>query len=204
MESPARPGQPGGRIGRPRSETAERAIIEATLDVIAADGVGAVSIEGVAAKAGVGKTTIYRRWPNKEALICDAAASLKQPPPQLPGESVRDDLVLLARAMLANRMTERSGRVHACLMFEAHRHPELAKLYRETVIEPRRELVRNILRRGVKTGELRADLDVDLMLSLVTAPLLYRTSPIGQLDPEPAGDLAATIVDSVLGGLQPR
>jgi len=173
VESPARPGQPGGRTGRPRSETAERAIIEATLDVIAADGVAAVSIEGVAAKAGVGKTTIYRRWPNK-------------------------------KAMLANRMTERSGRVHACLMFEAHRHPELAKLYRETVIEPRRELVRNILRRGVKSGELRADLDINLMLSLVTAPLLYRTSPIGQLDPEPAGDLAETIVDSVLGGLQPR
>src|SRR4030095_14956520 len=64
----------GPRIGRPRSETAERAIIEATLDLIAADGLSAVSIEGVAAKAGVGKTTIYRRWPNKEALICDAAA----------------------------------------------------------------------------------------------------------------------------------
>ena len=198
------PLQPPTRVGRPRSETAERAIIEATLDVIAADGVGAVSIEGVAAKAGVGKTTIYRRWPNKEALICDAAASLKQPPPELPGTSVREDLVLIAEAMLANRMNERSGRVHSCLMFEAHRHPELARLYRETVIEPRRELVRTVLRRGVQTGELRADLPIDLMLVQLTAPLLHRTSPVGQLDGEPTEGLAESVVDAVLSGLRPR
>src|SRR5262245_30385720 len=104
----------GPRIGRPRSETAERAIIEATLDLIAADGLAAVSIEGVAAKAGVGKTTIYRRWPNKDALICDAAASLKAPLPELPGESVREDLLLLARAMQARPGNARTARLLAC------------------------------------------------------------------------------------------
>lgn len=192
----------GPRIGRPRSETAERAIIEATLDLIAADGLAAVSIEGVAAKAGVGKTTIYRRWPNKEALICDAAASLKAPLPELPGRSVREDLLLLARTMQARPGTDRTARLLSCLHSEAYRYPELAARYKQTVIEPRREAVRAVLRRGVQSGELRDDLDIDTMLVLFTAPLLYRT--LARSDDIPTGDLAETVVDTVLAGLRPR
>jgi AcrR family transcriptional regulator len=192
----------GPRIGRPRSETAERAIIEATLDLIAADGIAAVSMEGVAAKAGVGKTTIYRRWPNKEALICDAAASLKAPLPELPGRSVREDLLLLARAMHASRSSDRSARLLSCLHSEAHRYPELAARYRQTVIEPRREAVREVLRRGVQAGELRDDLDIDTMRVLFSAPLLYRA--LARSDDFPTEDLAEAVVDTVLAGLRPR
>src|SRR4030095_12401343 len=76
---------PSARPGRPRSERAERAIIEATLDLLAEVGIAALSIEQVAARAGVGKATIYRRWPNKEALIIDAAASMKGPVPPIGG-----------------------------------------------------------------------------------------------------------------------
>ena len=195
-------GEPAApRIGRPRSETAERAIIEATLDLIAADGIAAVSIEGVAAKAGVGKTTIYRRWANKEALICDAAASLKSPLPELPGRSVREDLLLLARTMQARPGTDRTARLLSCLHSEAHRYPELAARYKQTVIEPRREAVRAVLRRGVQSGELRDDLDIDTMLVLFTAPLLYRA--LARSDDFPAGDMAETVVDTVLAGLRP-
>jgi len=191
------------RVGRPRSETAERAIIEATLDLIAADGIAAVSIEGVAAKAGVGKTTIYRRWPNKDALICDAAASLKAPLPELPGESVREDLLLLARAMQASPGNDRTARLLSCLHSEAHRYPELAARYKQTVIEPRREAVRAVLRRGVQSGELRDDVDIDTMLVMFSAPLLYRA--LARSDDLPAeGDLAETVVDTVLAGLRPR
>src|SRR5258708_35021930 len=85
--------------GRPRSERAEQAIIEATLDLLIEEsGVAGVTIEAVASRAGVGKTTIYRRWANKEALIVDALATLKEPVPPLAGVSVRDDLIMLARA----------------------------------------------------------------------------------------------------------
>src|SRR5437879_4279834 len=84
--------------GRPRSERAEKAIIEATLDLLVEEaGVAGMTIEAVASRAGVGKTTIYRRWANKEALIIDALATLKGPVPPLAGVSVRDDLITLAR-----------------------------------------------------------------------------------------------------------
>src|SRR4051812_27075223 len=90
--------------GRPRSERAARAIIDATLALLAEEGgVTGVSIEAVAARAGVGKTTIYRRWPNKEALIIDALADLKEPFPAPRGESARDDLIAIARAFVTDR-----------------------------------------------------------------------------------------------------
>src|SRR5919108_1899012 len=96
-------GDAGGRApGRPRSERAEKAILEATLDLLAEEsGVAGVSMEAVAARAGVGKTTIYRRWPNKEALIVQALASMKAPLPEPAGVSVREDLLAIARALKA-------------------------------------------------------------------------------------------------------
>src|SRR5437763_5842350 len=80
--------------GRPRSARADEAIIEALLDLLA-DGMPAeaISIEAVAARAGVGKATIYRRWANKEALLVDAVATVKGEVPTISGVSVRDDLV---------------------------------------------------------------------------------------------------------------
>src|SRR5215510_2614841 len=82
--------------GRPRSARADEAIIEAVLDLLAeGTPAEALSIEAVAARAGVGKATIYRRWSNKEALLVDAVASVKGEPPRIAGESVRDDLVTL-------------------------------------------------------------------------------------------------------------
>src|SRR5438552_17303325 len=91
----------GRAPGRPRSERAEKAIIDATLDLLVEEaGVAGLSIEAIAGRAGVGKTTIYRRWPNKEALIIDALASLKRPLPPVPGRSVREDLVVMARAVV--------------------------------------------------------------------------------------------------------
>src|SRR5580704_13775479 len=85
------------RPGRPRSEAAEQAIIEATLDVFAEKGFEGVCVELVAARAGVGKATIYRRWPNKEELLLAALGSLKSPYPEPEGGSVRDDLLAIVR-----------------------------------------------------------------------------------------------------------
>src|SRR4051795_11415070 len=85
--------------GRPRSAQADEAILEAVLELLSAgQSAAAISIEAVAAKAGVGKATIYRRWPNKEALLIDAVAAMKGPLPVPVGESVRDDLIMLIKA----------------------------------------------------------------------------------------------------------
>src|SRR5947199_5105978 len=97
--------------GRPRSARADEAIIEAVLDLLA-DGTLAeeISIEAVAARAGVGKATIYRRWSNKEALLVDAVATIKGEPPKLAGASVRDDLVALLQPIAAPAET-RAGKI---------------------------------------------------------------------------------------------
>src|SRR5262245_22575212 len=100
---------PSARPGRPRSAQAERAIIEATLDLLAEVGIGGLSIEHVAARAGVGKATIYRRWANKDALIIDAAASLKSPLPEVPGRSIREDLKIIADVMVGDQQRARAG-----------------------------------------------------------------------------------------------
>ena len=86
----------------------------------------ALSIEAVAARAGVGKATIYRRWPNKEALLVDAVGALKGPLPEMPGESVRDDLVTLLRSTIKVRAS-RAGRIMPCLIPEFQRNPELQR-----------------------------------------------------------------------------
>jgi AcrR family transcriptional regulator len=161
--------------GRPRSARADEAIIEALLDLLAeGTPAEAISIEAVAAKAGVGKATLYRRWPNKEALLVDAVASLKGELPKITGESVRDDLVTLLRPVGAPGHT-RAGKIMPCIMSELHRSPELNRCVQK-ITEPRRELMRTVLRRGVDSGELRADLDVELVMVALTGPLIAQTA----------------------------
>src|SRR4051812_27144632 len=100
--------------GRPRSARVDEAIVEAVFELLSSgQSADAISIEAVAAKAGVGKATIYRRWPNKEALLIDAVLAMKGPLPELAGESVREDLVTMVAAMRNKRMAP-YGKVTAC------------------------------------------------------------------------------------------
>ncbi|MFG2086335.1 MULTISPECIES: TetR/AcrR family transcriptional regulator [unclassified Spirillospora] len=182
--------------GRPRSERAEKAIIEATLDLLAREsGVAGVSIEAVAARAGVGKTTIYRRWPSKEALIVEALGSAKAPLPEPSGASVREDLTEIARALAAER-GRRHSRCFWNVVGSAEKHPELYARYKENIIEPRRAIVRDVLRRGVAGGELRADLDVEVAMSMLVGSL----TPRRVREPVPEG-YADAVVDTLLKGI---
>jgi AcrR family transcriptional regulator len=189
--------------GRPRSERAEKAIITATLDLLAEEGgVAGVSIEAVAARAGVGKTTIYRRWPNKEALIVAALAALKQPLPEPRGESVRDDLIAIADASLSSAADKKRLDCYWSIMSGAERYPELIARFTREVIEPRREVMRQVLRRGVATGDLRPDIDIELTLWLIMGAVAQRARAVGT-GPMPR-DFAERAVDTVLAGLRSR
>jgi AcrR family transcriptional regulator len=160
--------------GRPRSARADEAIIEAVLDLLA-EGTpfDALSIEAVAARAGVGKATIYRRWSNKEALLYDAVRTVKGEPAVLPGGSVRDDLIALLKPVGRAENT-RAGKIMPCLMAELQRSPELNNIL-QRIMEPRRELARQVLRRGIDEGVLRPDLDLEIVIALLTGPLIaYR------------------------------
>jgi AcrR family transcriptional regulator len=155
----------------------------------------------VAAKAGVGKATIYRRWPNKEALLIDAVATMKGPLPVPRGESVREDLVMLIAGM-RNQRSEKYGKVTACLLPELVRNPEMHRVH-QRVVEPRRNVMRQVLRRGIDSGELRADLDVELTLLMLSGPALAQN--MLQWNPHvPDEGFAEALVDAVLAGAAPR
>jgi AcrR family transcriptional regulator len=189
------------RPGRPRSEQAEHAIIEATLDLFAEQGFEGVCVEAVAARAGVGKATIYRRWPNKEELLLAAFGSLKSPFPEAQGVSVRDDLLAMVRVMCADKADPRKSRRYALLLGEGEKYPRLMARYKETVVQPRRDAMRAVIRRGVQTGELRPDTDVEIaMLTLTGAIMAQDNRPDGTLD----GDFATRLVDGLLLGLSAR
>ncbi|QDY07584.1 TetR/AcrR family transcriptional regulator [Micromonospora sp. HM134] len=188
--------------GRPRSTRADEAIIEATLDLLAEGStIEALSIEAIATRAGVGKATIYRRWPGKDALLLDALRRLKGVVAQPAGHSVRDDLVLLVGAV-GHNVDPRAERIMPCLVPEVNRSPDHFQLY-QNIIEPRRKIMREVLRRGVAAGELRADLDIEVAMALLTGPMLVQR--LMRWHPELDDRLLPErVVDGVLDGLRAR
>ena len=199
-ESQAAPAGPR-RPGRPRSERADRAIIDAALSLFAETGPEGLCIEKVAARAGVGKATIYRRWPGKEELLLDAIAALQAPLPEPAGRSVREDLVTLLGTIRDSVADPRRAREFALLLGEGAKYPRLMARYVETVLEPRREVIRSVLRRGIATGELRESVDVDAALFMLTGAVMAR----GKYEPGsfPPG-YVERVVDELLLGLAPR
>jgi AcrR family transcriptional regulator len=185
--------------GRPRSARSEQAIIDAVLEMIAqGEALETLSIESIAARAGVGKATIYRRWASRDQVVIDAVASLKLPVPEVAGASVRDDLVVLMSQIGQPSGHVRNGAVMNCILPQIARNPDLHHWYQQ-VIEPRREVTRRVLRRGIETGELRPDLDIEVVLLILAAPMiLQRTMRWNPAVDVP--DLAERVVDSVLSG----
>jgi AcrR family transcriptional regulator len=184
--------------GRPRSAKADEAIMKAVIDLLQQGvSVGDLSMEAVAARAGVGKATIYRRWPNKDALLIDTVRTMKGPPPEPKGESVRDDLILLV-ASARNKRSEEFGRVAACMLPQFFRDEKLRTAF-HAVTEPRRDVMRAILRRGIESGELRPDLDVELTVLMLVAPGLAQNM-LNTVPGAPKEKFAELLVDAILRG----
>jgi AcrR family transcriptional regulator len=188
---------PARRPGRPRSEHAEQALLDATIEAIGDCGIDGVRCEDVAARAGVGKATLYRRWPGKEDLLIAAFAALKRPIPEPRGESVRDDLIAMLEVVAADADDPRYAQHYALLHAEGERYPRLVALYKERVVEPRLEAMRAVLRRGVANGELRPDLDIEVAVLALTGAVFAR----GKHESGPAEPCFATrVVNEVLRG----
>ncbi|HEV7657428.1 MAG TPA: TetR/AcrR family transcriptional regulator [Mycobacteriales bacterium] len=184
--------------GRPRSSHADAAIIDAVLGLLAeGTSIEALTMEAVAARAGVGKATIYRRFADKDELVLAAVKAVKPPPPEPAGVSVRDDLIGLARH--ARKVREgMSGQILPCMIPELQRPGRLRDLY-SGLMEERREFTRSVLRRGIATGELRSDLDVELVAVLLSAPNMM--SSLGMARRLDGDGLAERTVDTVLRGI---
>ncbi|GGO44931.1 TetR/AcrR family transcriptional regulator [Streptomyces lasiicapitis] len=198
-----RGGKGAGARGRPRSEAVERAIIEGVIKLVE-DGVplAELSIERIARTAGVGKATIYRRWSGKDEIFVDVLRSLEEPRAELPGTSMRDDLVVLVEHIRRRGLNMRSSAILHNVFAQMKSLPKLWEAYHTTVIDPQRRVVYDVLRRGAENGELRKDVDIVLANELFVGPMLVRTvlRPDAPLDE----DLAERIVDTVLQGLRPQ
>jgi AcrR family transcriptional regulator len=162
-------------LGRPRSPEADRAILSATIDLLADEGYGGVTMEGVACRAGVGKATVYRRWASKSALVVDAMSACREPRTLPPDTgSLRADLLVFVRGFRDHLRTSDAGRVMPAIVTELARNADLAAAFREGFIQPRRARVIEAVRRGVERGEARPDVDPDVVADGVVALLMHR------------------------------
>ncbi|MFF3844082.1 TetR/AcrR family transcriptional regulator [Streptomyces sp. NPDC002328] len=193
VEQPAR--------GRPRSEAVERAIIEGTMKLLE-EGVplGEVSIERIARTAGVGKAAIYRRWSGKEELFVDVLRAVEPEDLALPGTSLRDDLIVLLESMRRRGLANRSSALLPNVRAQMKSSPKIWAAYHTTVVEPRRRVGLEVLRRGQENGELRTDLDRELMYDIIVGPMLVRA--VLHPDADLAEGLAERMVDALLAGLR--
>jgi AcrR family transcriptional regulator len=188
------------RGGRPRSERARLAILEATADLLLEGGLGAASMEAIAARAAVSKVTIYKWWPTRGAVAVDAYFHrFRQTLAFEDSGEVAHDLVTQIQR-LVEAFRGRAGEVMAELVGQAQSDPTLAEMLRSGWLEPRREATTTVLRRAVDRSQIRADADIAALLDQLYAPLYYRVI----MGHEPLDDgLAATLVHNVLDGVRP-
>jgi AcrR family transcriptional regulator len=196
--------QPGGtaperKRGRPRSKRADSAIMRAATDLLAERGLGGMSIEEVASRAGVGKATIYRRWPSRGALALDAfvADFLGQQPLPETG-TLRGDLLAALRAWIRSVTQTSAGPMLTGLIAEVQQDRALAADWRDRVVEPLRSQSAIMFDRAISRGEIPADTDKDVLLDLLYGPayhrLLHGHRPL-------TDQFARQVVDLIVAGL---
>jgi AcrR family transcriptional regulator len=181
-----------------RGEHARRRVLAAALEVLAEDGMPGFTVESVARRAGASKATLYRHWPSASALLVDAMDAEFRPVPDVATGDTRADLVTVLDAAVAMFGRPPFPQLMAAFIDAAERDPALADLHASLTERRRLPLLRIVLD-AVRRGELRADVDPELVVDLLAAPFFYRRfvahRPI-------ADDVPAAVVDAVLAGLR--
>jgi AcrR family transcriptional regulator len=188
--------------GRRRSDRSHQAIITATQELLVERGYRALTIEGVAARAGVGKQTIYRWWPSRAALVLEAylVASDRVQLPSPDSGSAREDVRALIGWLAAVLAEPTGGRVVAGLVGDIQHDSDLAEGFRQNVVPARRQAMLAALERGRERGEIRADADLELAVDALHGAVFYRLLLSGEpLD----AVFAERLADQVLAGLAP-
>ena len=195
-------GNGGGKRppGRPRSEEARLSILQTTLRVLAETGFSNLTIEEVADRAEVGKATVYRWWPDKAALIADAFASSTVSKLHFPDTGSLDTDMSQQMRQLIKIFRSRRGRIVSAILAAGQSDKSLIAAFRERFLKPRRREAYATLDRGIVRGELRHDIDRDLLLDSLYGPIYMRfLLQHDRLTPDFADDLCAM----VLGGARP-
>ncbi len=193
------------RRGRPRNAAVDRTVIDTVLRLISEGAsIGDLSMEGIAREAGVGKATVYRRWPGKDALMLDVLAVVDTVPEVAPSGVLRDDLITAVDFIRRRALAKRESALMRTMIAQVSSSPELWKRYHDTVVAARRGMLTDLLRRGIGTGEIRPELgeDLDLLTDMVVGPVLSRATL--RPDADLPDDLPERVVDTLLAGMRPR
>jgi AcrR family transcriptional regulator len=160
--------------GRPRDDTVDEAIIDATLELLAEVGMAGLSIEGIVARAGVSKAALYRRWDSKETLVIDAVvAKVERTSFEESGE-IRKDLLAILQIFGHFVSGTKAGSVFPWVMGEVSQGTELGDRYAREVILPRRRMISRVIEGGIERGELKPDLDVTAAVDMFLGPVIIR------------------------------
>jgi AcrR family transcriptional regulator len=177
-----------------RSERVRQLVLSTTADLVAELGVERTSIDEIASRSGVAKSTIYRHFASKQVLVVEAVHACTYIPVVTDTGSLRDDLISCFAGMTKASYEGRLGDMMLSLMDAAQRDPELGRLVRAQA-DQRRRFAIDVIERAVARGELPHDADVDLLVTLISGPLVYTKLVRRQRVTE---ELVATVVDSVL------
>jgi AcrR family transcriptional regulator len=191
--------------GRPRSEESRQSILQSTLKLLKENGFPELSIEAIAADANVGKTTVYRWWPTKAALVADAFTASAEGELTFPDTgSVENDMRLQMRRLIRVFRSHR-GKVVAALLAGGQSDPELIEAFRDRFLWPRRRQAYKTLERGVDRGELPTSSDFDLILDFLYGPIYMRfLIHHDKLDDQFVDQLCAVVLKGVKCGRTKR
>lgn len=191
-----------GRPGRPRSAQAHQAILQAARDLLTDDGIPGLSIDAIASRAGVSKNTIYRRWPNKAAIVMDAFTDATQPALEPPHEGTADQRLRGQVHRVARLMNEPEARRPFVALVAASQHDhELAQALRERFIDTRRTTALRLVRDYQQASPDANHADPDTLIDLIYGALYYRLLISGDSLDESAVD---RLLDAVLGSINSR
>ena len=161
------------RPGRPRSAQARQAILDATLQLLVEEGFDGMSIEAVAARARVGKATIYRRWSSKRDLVAAALSSIDDQVHVPDTGNTRDDFVALVRDFARVSLSTALGPMISRVAGAAVSDPELMEIVRSSLIAKRQEIGKELLRRGIERGDVRADANLDVVMNMIAGTAIF-------------------------------
>ncbi len=196
------PEQVKRKAGRPRSARSHQAILKATIELLTEEGFEAMSLEAIAARAGVGKTTIYRRWAGKTDLVIDALDILRSEIPLIDTGDLRSDLIAVLRSgwqqspsYLETLVLKMAG--------ELKSNPEIFQAFFARLVVPRSQQFAGMIERAKARGQIRADVAPEFVVDLIAGPILFRVLFTSLVSPPPA-DFPEQVVDAILEGIAVR
>jgi AcrR family transcriptional regulator len=186
--------------GRPRSAESHEAIVRATLELLTEVGFERLTMEQVQRRAGVGKATIYRRWTSKAELVKEAIRFFSAELPVPDTGSLTEDYAVIARAAIAIAQNRNAALLMPRLLSEVGHDPDLHALFRAHLVDPRRAVLQTVLERARDRGEIREDVDIDLVIDMLAGPVIYRFI-IERDDLQPAAERAPRVLELLLTGI---